>query len=419
MIDFFITKYLRWYTKRNLKFDEISEIPQPKWKNYKKLLLYIHIPFCEELCPYCSFNRFKFNYKTAKKYFPRLRKELKLYYERGFDFEGIYVGGGTPTIIVEELCETLNLARELFSIKEISCETNPNHLNEKIIENLLQVKVNRLSVGVQSFDDKILKQIERYHKYGSSKEIQERIKLTLNRFDTLNIDMIFNFPTHTEAHIKKDCEIIKELKVDQVTFYPLMVSESTQKLISKNLGKFSFKNEKKFYYIILSMLEDEYFPSTCWCFSRKKSMIDEYIIDYDEYIGTGSGSFGYYEGIIYSNTFSIKEYIEMVDKNKLPLKAFKKFSEIDKMRYDFLIKLFGTKLDKNFIIKKYGKNFFRKLLKEILFFYLIGGIKIEKNQLSLTRKGLYYWVVMMREFFIGVNNFRDYCRSLINDKWTF
>ena len=414
MIENFLTKYLRWYNKKHLIFDDNSRVNPPEWEKEKNLLLYIHIPFCEELCPYCSFNRYPFELKKAKKYFKSLKQEIKLYKDKGFDFKSIYVGGGTPTILIDELAEVLSLCNDSFSIQEISCETNPNHLIKDKIQILKEVGVNRLSVGVQSFDNEILKQIERYHKYGSSEEIQDKLKETLGIFDTLNVDMIFNFPTQTAEHIEKDCEIIKNLKIDQVTFYPLMLSEFTMNVMRKKFGQFSFKNEKIFYYIILSELENEYTNGTCWCFSRKKSMIDEYIIDYDEYIGAGSGAFGYYNGIIYSNTFSLEEYSNFIDKGEFPLKATKKFSEIEQMRYDFLIKLFGTKLDKSFLKSKYGNKFYFKLFMELLFFKLVGAIKENNKFIYLTKKGLYLWVVMMREFFIGVNNFRDYCRGIKN-----
>jgi coproporphyrinogen III oxidase-like Fe-S oxidoreductase len=145
-------------------------------------------------------------------------------------------------------------------------------------------------------------------------------------------------------------------------------------------------------------------------------MIDEYIIDYDEYLGTGSGSFGYYNGRILSNTFSIPEYFKFIDKGRLPLRAEKKFSLVEQMRYDFLIKLFGITLDKKFIEKKYNKSFYRKLFKELFFFKFIGALKEEDEKFFLTEKGQYFWVIMMREFFIGVNNFRDFCRNLIEVK---
>ncbi len=410
--EYILTKYLRHYNSKNLIFNTHSNIVPPEPSKDKKPLLYIHIPFCEELCPYCSFNRFKFDKNCAKKYFTSLKKEILLYKKAGFDFFSAYIGGGTPTISIQELSEIIHLIKDNFSIKEVSCETNPNHLTEDKIKILSECKINRLSVGVQSFDNELLKKMDRFHKYGSSEDIQARLGDTLGVFPTLNIDMIFNFPTQSKAHVIKDCNILKKLKVDQVTFYPLMASTSTEKTIKKRFGKISYLHEKELYTEISGQIKDEYTPGTAWCFSRTKSMIDEYIIDYDEYIGVGSGSFGYYNGRILSNTFDLNEYNALVSNGNFSLKAEKNFSILEQMRYDFLIKLFGITMKKDFIREKYGDSFYKKLFKEFLFFKLNGAIKENIDNFQLTQKGQYYWVIMMREFFIGVNNFRDYCRKL-------
>ncbi len=319
--EYLLTKYLRYYNNKNLIFDTHSNIKIPEPEPNKKPLLYIHIPFCEELCPYCSFNRFKFQKNIAKEYFQSLKKEILLYKKAGFDFYSAYIGGGTPTILIEELAEVVHLIRDIFSIDEVSCETNPNHLTDEKIKILNECNISRLSVGVQSFDNELLKKMDRFHKYGSGEEIQARIKDTLGAFPTLNIDMIFNFPTQTKEHVITDCNIIKNLKADQVTFYPLMASTSTEKTIKKRFGKLSYQHEKLLYHEILKQIEDEYVPGTAWCFSRQKSMIDEYIIDYDEYLGVGSGSFGYYNGRILSNTFDLSEYSELISNGFFSLKA--------------------------------------------------------------------------------------------------
>src|SRR4030042_6788838 len=107
-------------------------------------MLYMHIPFCEALCPYCSFHRVVFIETLARKYFKALRREINLYRERGYKFSGIYVGGGTPTVLIDELAETLLLAKNIFPISEISVETNPNHLILGNIEILQKCGVNRL-----------------------------------------------------------------------------------------------------------------------------------------------------------------------------------------------------------------------------------------------------------------------------------
>ena len=378
-------------------------------------LLYIHIPFCERLCPYCSFHRVVFEDTLCRDYFHALRKEILFYKERDCDFRGLYVGGGTPTILIDELEETIALARECFRIQEISVETNPNHLTDKNMAVLKRAGVNRLSVGVQSFDDGLLKEMERYDKYGSGKVIAERLKHTLGLFDTLNADMIFNFPSQSMTRLNRDLEILMEIGMDQITYYPLMVSDSTRWVINKTIGKVDYNKEKQFYRQIVNRLVPVYRFSSAWCFSRREvvSIIDEYIVDYDEYAGLGSGSIGYLNGTCYANTFNIREYIAEVNRGEMPLLASNNFSLKEKIRYDFLMKLFGMKLDVPALRKKYGGKFYKYIWPDIFAFILIGDLRYRPPRFYLTEQGCYTWVVMMREFFIAVNNFRDFCRAKI------
>jgi coproporphyrinogen III oxidase-like Fe-S oxidoreductase len=129
-----VTKIAKREFARALKFEEGSLPALPRCADEKLRLLYLHIPFCEELCPYCSFHRIAFTEQLARKYFKALRQEINLYREKGYKFSGIYVGGGTPTVLIDELAETLRLAQESFPIREISVETNPNHLTSRNIE---------------------------------------------------------------------------------------------------------------------------------------------------------------------------------------------------------------------------------------------------------------------------------------------
>ncbi|MHB8108656.1 MAG: coproporphyrinogen III oxidase family protein, partial [Syntrophorhabdaceae bacterium] len=287
------------------------------------------------------------------------------------------------------------------------------HLFETNLVQLKEMGVNRLSVGVQTFDDGILKAVERYHKYGSGEEITARLKDTMGRFDTLNIDMIFNFPTQTMKMLERDLEILMSLSVDQVTFYPLMVSTSTEKIMGKKLGKVDYNRGRDFYMKIVESLHKDYRPSTAWCFSRGNVMIDEYVVNYDEYAGLGSGSIGYIAGSVYSNTFDIPDYIKALDNGKFPIAARKDCGTRERLLYDFLMKLFGITLNLDELSAKHGVNAYLYLLPEITFFRMAGALTKKGNTLSLTRKGQYYWVIMMREFFIAVNNFRDYCRALV------
>lgn len=375
--------------------------------------MYVHVPFCEELCPYCSFNRIVFQEGLARSYFQALRTEIEMYKRQGYEFAAVYVGGGTPTLLMDELTATLRLIASLFPIKEVSVETNPNHLTPGNFKALQEVGVNRLSVGVQSLDDTLLKTIGRYHKYGSAEEIIDRLRSAQGQFDTLNVDMMFNFPTQSKESLERDVATLMRLGVDQVTYYPLMASEYTREIMSKKVGIVDYGNERVFYNTISRVLSTQYGLSTAWCFSRNDAMIDEYVVNFEEYAGLGSGSIGYLDGTVYANTFDIPDYIQRIQGGSFPLVAKKECPTKERFRYDFLMKLFGLELDLKALTKKNGVSAYRYLWPEILFFRLTGGLTKRGDKLILTEKGRYYWVVMMREFFIGVNNFRDYCRSKI------
>ena len=415
MIGNIITMMARRQFSRAMQFNEGAEVSLPRSDTSLPRLLYIHIPFCESLCPYCSFNRVVFDEPLSRRYFGALRREIEMYRERGYDFGGIYVGGGTPTVLPDELERTLALAQESFSIGEVSVETNPNHLTPEILKTLKRSGVDRLSVGVQSFDDGLLRAMGRYDKYGSGDAISRRLKDTLGYFDTLNADMIFNFPTQTADTLSTDLDILIETGVDQVTYYPLMVSDSTRREVRKTLGKVDSGRERAFYDMIVQRLSPFYRSSSAWCFARKDAMIDEYIVTYGEYAGLGSGSIGYLDGRCYANTFDIPRYIERLQGGELPLMACRHFSVQEQVRYDFLMQLFGMELDLTSMRRRYGRGYLFYLWKEILAFMLAGGLRYTKGTLSLTDRGRYYWVIMMREFFTAVNNFRDFCLNANRD----
>ncbi len=409
MIGALITAVTKREFSRAMRFEEGVGASLPRGGERADRLLYLHIPFCESLCPYCSFNRVVLDAPLCRRYHEALRTEIRLYRDAGYNFTGVYVGGGTPTILIDELQRTLGVARECFSIREVSVETNPNHLTPHNVDVLKKSGVNRLSVGVQSFDDGLLKAMGRYEKYGSGEVIAGKIAEMAGQFDTLNADMIFNFPVQTEEILKRDLDILIGTGVDQITYYPLMVSDSTRRKVEGTMGRVDFGKEKTLYRIISERLAPSYRFSSAWCFSRRGTMVDEYIVDYDEYAGLGSGSIGYMGGRCYANTFDIPRYIETLDRGEFPLMASRDFSIAQQARYDFLMRLFGMEMDMASLNEKYRGRALRYLWKEILAFMLIGGVRYNKGTLFLTDRGRYYWVIMMREFFTAVNNFRDFC----------
>jgi coproporphyrinogen III oxidase-like Fe-S oxidoreductase len=411
LIEKFIASYMRYKTSQYFTFEHHGEIDSPR-PPAEPIHLYIHIPFCAQLCPYCSFHRVAYEEDRARQYFQALKKEIMMYHDLGFRFSGVYIGGGTPTILMDELSDVLALVQRLFSPREISIETNPDRLDRDTLLRLAESGVKRVSVGVQSFNDDILKSIGRYDKSGSSAALQEKLIGAQGSVDTLNVDMIYNFPLQTAAMFAQDLAVLKALQPDQITFYPLMVSDATREKMEHLMGRVSYKQEKLFYQMITSHLEGLYQPSSAWCFSRKgASMIDEYIVVSNEYVGVGSGAFGLTGGAIYANTFSLEGYTKHIAGGMLPLSAKKVFSTKEMARYTFLMELFGLSLDVRAFTQKSGSHLFCLLALECLFFLGIGGIRIHPGSINLTRRGQYYWVTMMREFFIGVDNFRDLSRE--------
>ncbi len=381
----------------------------------KQYLLYAHVPFCERLCPYCSFNRFPFAEDPARAYFKSLRAQMRMVADLGYTFGSLYIGGGTPTILVDELCETIDLARELFGELEVSTETNPNHLIPEILEPLKD-RVQRMSVGVQSFDDELLKQMDRYDKYGSGAEILERLQSLEGFFHSLNVDMIFNFPSQTEEVLRRDIEMVKASRCNQTTFYPLMASRSVATQLKRTVGMVDYNREARYYEILSRELADTFELSTAWTFSRiGGGMIDEYIVDYEEYVGIGSGAFSYLGGDIYLTTFSLRDYSAAIAEGRMPVAVGSAGTSLaNRMRYRFLMSLFGLRLDKQQFKRDFGVSVELGLWKEMLFFRVFGGFATDDDEeLTLTPKGRYLAVVMQRTMFAHLNDLRDTARNAL------
>ncbi|MBA4375898.1 MAG: coproporphyrinogen dehydrogenase [Anaerolinea sp.] len=406
----FLTAFLKTQTRQLLTLTPGSGIALPPPRAGKEYTLYTHIPFCESLCPYCSFNRFLFEGKKAVDYFNALREEIKMVAGLGYTFKTLYIGGGTPTIRIDELIKTIDLAKELFGIQEVSCETNPNHLIPEYVEQL-KTRVQRLSVGVQSFDIGLLQEMNRLQKFGTGEQILERIRYAAPFFESLNVDMIFNFPNQTPAILEDDLDAILRSGAQQVTFYPLMTSTSVEKSMAHSVGKPTHNREWNYFNIINDRLMGEFKQLSAWTFVRKSAgMIDEYIVDSEEYVGIGSGSFSYLNGTLYVNTFSINEYTNAIGHGKTGVNASQKYSVHPQMRYWFMMNLFGMNFDRNAFRKRFGVSIQRGLWLEMLFMTILGAFK-KNDPHQLTRLGQYLSVVMMREFFSGVNNVRDIARK--------
>jgi menaquinone C8-methyltransferase len=371
------------------------------------LPLYIHIPFCKKLCPFCCFNRYLFQEEKAREYFEYLQKELDLYISRGYKFSNCYFGGGTPTVLMDELIKFISHLRRFGGVEEISIETTPAEINSQNIELLKNAGVSRLSIGVQSFDNDTLKAMGRTLCTGE--ESREKLMMVQGKFKTINIDLIFNFPFQTLDKFEADVYTFKNLGIDQATFYPLMPSPLKRDALERKFNRVDTSLEKRYYRMILQeVYRKGYQASTVWCFSRSNHMIDEYIVDSADYIGIGSGSVSLVKGNFYVNAFSLENYNNLLKNNLLPIVRGRILSEKEYLYYYFLTKLFGMKVDFQQFQQDFGEDIHKKLGNELHLLKLFNFIT-ENNKLEVTPAGMYPVSVMMREFFTSLNNLREYC----------
>ena len=378
--------------------------------------LYVHIPFCEVLCPFCSFHRVQHRHGLAQKYFASLRDEIRLYHAAGHRFTGVYFGGGTPTTEPDELVETIALVRQLFGVREVSVETNPNDLRPALLEKLRAAGVTRLSIGVQSFDDGLLREMERHDKYGSSAEIQENIRVAAGYFPTVNVDLIFNLPHQTLELLERDIAIFLALGANQVSFYPLMTSPTVTGRMATTMGLPDPRRLKLFFATILAKLRPEFTASSAWCFTRRGHGLDEYIIAADHYIGVGSGAFSYVDGTLYTTTFSLQTYSRRIAQGLTGISTAHRLSTGDQLRYTLLMRMFGLRLDRKWALQRYGKRFFRRLWGELRSLEWLGAARRDEQGWALTDRGMYWLMLMMSAFFESVNGYRDAMRAHIREE---
>lgn len=420
-----LTNIVKNIAKDHLVIKPTDEAHFPAPREGQKYMLYLHVPFCEVLCPYCSFNRFKCREDVARHYFENMRKEMLMLVDLGYDFESLYFGGGTPTILLDELVKTIDLGREKFNVQEVGVETNPNHLVQPYLSEL-KGRVNRMSVGVQSFNNDLLKQMDRYEKYGSGEVIMERIGEALPYFDSLNVDMIFNFPSQTEEILAHDIEMIKQSGCRQTTFSPLYVSNATTNKMSEKLGKVDYGREYRLYKMLDRGLTGGDNPAfrreTVWTFNRLNEdggedielLAEEMQVSYDEYPGIGSGSISHLNGGVYVNTFSLKEYNEAIESGRMSIMGRMELSARDHMRYCFLLGLYKLRFDKHQFQELFGTTVELGLPIEMAFMEANRAFEVNDDYYIVpNERGRYLTLVMYRQFLSGMNNLRDQARSAL------
>ena len=189
--------------------------------------------------------------------------------------------------------------------------------------------------------------------------------------------------------------------------------------MARRIGRVEHSREREYYDIIVRhMLAAGYERSSAWCFSRQSGMFDEYIVEHEEYVGLGSGSFSYIDGAMYANTFSINNYLRLIDAGRTGAAQMRRMSVLEQMRYFLLLKLFSGRMNMESAERRFDGQFAKVMWRDLAGLRLLGAVKAKDGVLSLSESGYYLWVVLMREFFSGVNNFRDDMRHNIGQEVT-
>ncbi|BCX78691.1 hypothetical protein LBC_01530 [Campylobacter sp. 19-13652] len=331
--------------------------------------------------------------------------------EAGYDFKTLYIGGGTTLINEGELEKTLRYIKDEFSVTQVSAETDPSHIKPEQLQRFKGL-IDRLSVGVQSFNDETLKRVARYDKFGSASVIRQRIEQALGIFPELSVDLIFNLPKQSADELRHDIEVVKQSGAQQVTFYPLMRSNITTKAIERSLGAKMKDNEREYYDIICEQMSG-YERTNAWAFALRPSKLkDEYVGAGVDFIGAGSGAFSFSEGALLVNAFDLEEYTRRVSERKSTVLARCEFAPRDRVRYRFVTALFDGAIDVDKFNAHNACNLLSYMAKELSMLRLAGAVSIRAGRVEPTHFGRYLSLVMMREFYSGM----DRVRAAFRDK---
>ena len=375
--------------------------------------IYIHIPFCKRKCSYCDFISFSNKDRLIESYVEALKKEIEDFDFSKYDVTTIYLGGGTPSYIKEEyIKEILELLKEkLINNKvswkdiEITIEVNPGTVTKEKLEAYKEAGTNRLSIGLQSTNNSLLKQIGRIHKFEDFLDTYNLAKEV--GFDNINVDLMIALPNQTIEDIKESLEEIVSLNPNHISVYSLIVEEGT--LLEKQIDEGKMKlpsdeEERRMYWYVKNFLElhgYNHYEISNFSKKSKESKHNLNCWNQEEYIGFGLASHSYIEGIRFCNTSNLEEYIENINDNNINKnREVEERQEREDEEKEFMMlgfrKIEGVDISK--FKEKYQENplfLFRKELDKLV---SEGLIEVDLNNIRLTNKGLDLANIVFEEF---------------------
>ena len=386
----------------------------------KNVGLYVHIPFCKKKCEYCDFKSYADKEELIEEYVKWLKYELeevgegnRLDYENHLDnlaiVKTIYIGGGTPSLIdskyISEILEVIKKNYTFAENTEITIEVNPGTVNKEKLEQYKKSGINRLSIGLQSTHDRLLKKIGRIHNYD---DFLNTFKIARNvGFENINIDLMLGLPEQSIEDLEQSVEEVIKLNPEHISVYSLIVEEETpfyKKLEANELNLPEDDLERKMYWAVKEKLEKSgYIHYEISNFAKKgfESKHNLSCWNQDEYIGFGTSAHSYTNNVRYSNIDNIEEYINnfKTDNETENFVFHEKQNKESKMK-EFM--MLGLRKIEGISIKDFKSRFalnpifaYRKELEKLVDEELI---EIDGDNIRLTNKGLDLANLVWEEF---------------------
>ena len=327
--------------------------------------LYIHIPFCRQKCFYCNFFSVTYEKDLADKYIDALIKHSLDFKDIALD--SVYIGGGTPSILsskqIERLLACINDRFDLSKFFEFTFELNSDSVTLEKLNILKNYKVNRLSIGLQSNDDKVLNLLGRAHNFKNFCDIYDVARQV--GFNNISIDLIYGIAGQTVNDWQNTLVEILKFDSDNLSLYPLSIEEDT--LFYKKGIVTNEYIQRDMYDVSVDLLERngyEHYEISNWAKHGKESFHNTNYWRNFEYIALGAGASGYLNRIRYKNVSNIKKYIELIN-NKLDVQIEKEY--IDDKLYSFEYIMLGLRLLKEGVnIKHFDNSHSQFMLKEFI-----------------------------------------------------
>ena len=386
----------------------------------KEIGLYVHIPFCKSKCLYCDFVSFANKNDMVERYIECVKKEIIQYatenktmsehgLEPKFIVKTIYIGGGTPSYIDEDyIVQIMETIKHNFEVKEdaeITIEVNPGTASKDKLEAYKKCGINRLSIGLQSTQNKILKNIGRIHTY--EEFIITYAHAREAKFKNINVDLMINLPGQTLEDVKDSIKRIINLKPEHISVYSLIVEDNTpiKTLLEMHcLELASDEVERQMYWYVKETLEKHKYHQYEISNFAKEGHESKHNMDcwnQKEYIGVGLNASSFLDDKRYSNISALEQYITNIEQNEMNKNLIleETLNEESKMNEYMMLglrKIAGVNIQgfKNTFnvnpIVRFCKPL-EKLTKE-------GLVQIDENSIKLTNKGIDLANLVWEEF---------------------